>query len=34
MLTPFSLYQTDMNNMNKLDACKYKPHALIFFREE
>ena len=23
----FSLYQA---NMDKLDACKYKPHALIF----
>ena len=27
----FSLYQA---NMDKLDACKYKPLALIFFREE
>ena len=26
----FSLYQA---NMDKLDACKYKPLALIFFRE-
>ena len=27
MPTPFYQYQA---NMDKLDACKYKPHALIF----
>ena len=30
MPTSCSLYQV---NMDKLDACKYKPHALIFLGE-